>query len=280
MPGANPMMVEVPATTLRVHERAGHGSAGRPTLVFLHYFGGSGRTWIPVMDALAAAGWRCFAPDLRGFGESPAPGPDWPHYTVDTMADDVHELLGRLRLESIVVVGHSMGGKVALALAARRPAGLRGMALLAPSPAIPEPMESAERVRLLAGHGDRKAMEKTLDNITARPLPEFWREAALEDNLRASAPAWRAWLEHGSREDISGRLPQIEVPVHIAVGGRDRTITAALAERAIFTYLPTTPTKLVSVPNAGHLLPLEASSEAARFVSEACVAFEENESGA
>ncbi len=267
------MMIEVSTTTLRVHERAGHGPAGRPALVFLHYFGGSGQTWIPVMDALAAAGWRCLAPDLRGFGESPAPGVDWPHYTVDTMADDIHSLLGRLRVESFVVVGHSMGGKVALALAAQCPAGLQGVALLAPSPAIPEPMEADERARLLAGYGDREAMEKTLDNITARPLPESWREAVVADNLRASGPAWRAWLEHGSREDISGRLQQIATPVHVAVGGKDKAITAELIDRGIFTYLPTTPTQLVSIPDAGHLLPLEASSETVRFLLESVVSF-------
>ena len=120
------MNIEVDATTLHVREQTGHGSSGRPALVFLHYFGGSGRTWEPVMDALVAAGWRCLAPDLRGFGESTAPGEDWTHYTVDTMADDIHGLIGRLGLERFIVVGHSMGGKVALALAARQPARTGG----------------------------------------------------------------------------------------------------------------------------------------------------------
>ena len=101
------------------------------------------------MDRQAALGWRCLAPDLRGFGESPAPGEGWAHYTVDAMADDLHGLLGRLSLGRFIVVGHSMGGKVALALAARQPAGMAGLALLAPSPPTPEPMEPAERARLL-----------------------------------------------------------------------------------------------------------------------------------
>ena len=53
MPAIN---IEVGSTTLHVHEQVGHGSADRPVLVFLHYFGGSGRTWQPVIDALTAAG--------------------------------------------------------------------------------------------------------------------------------------------------------------------------------------------------------------------------------
>ncbi len=46
--------------------------AGETVLVFLYYFGGSARTWDPVMEGLAD-GFRCLAPDLRGWGDSDAP---------------------------------------------------------------------------------------------------------------------------------------------------------------------------------------------------------------
>ena len=267
------MQIEVGPTTLHVHEQVGHGSTGRPALVFLHYFGGSGRTWQPVMDALVAAGWRCLAPDLRGFGESPAPGEDWTHYTVDAMADDVQGMIGQLRLERFMVVGHSMGGKVALALAARQPAGLAGLALVSPSPPTPEPMGDAERARLLAGYGDRAAMKETLHKITARPLSDALFDATVADNLRASAPAWRAWLEHGSREDISPRVIQIKVPVRVAVGAKDQAITGELVTREILARLDGTEALLRSVPDVGHLLPLEAPSDAVRFLLEAFASF-------
>lgn len=260
------MNIEVGSTTLHVHEQVGHGSAGRPALVLLHYFGGSGRTWKPVMDALVAAGWRCLAPDLRGFGESPAPGEDWTHYTVDTMADDIHRLIDRLRLELFIVVGHSMGGKVALALASRQPAGMAGLALVSPSPPTPEPMEVAERARLLAAYGDAGAMKKTLHKIMARPLSDSLVETTIADNLRASAPAWRAWLEHGSREDISARVPRVQVPVRVVVGAKDQAITGDLVTREILARVGGSEAVLKSVPDVGHLLPLEAPSDAARFL--------------
>ena len=265
--------IETGPTTLHVHERAGHGAAGRPALVFLHYFGGSGRTWEPVMDALAAAGWRCVAPDLRGFGESPAPGEDWTRYTVDTMAGDILGLIGELRLERFVVIGHSMGGKVALALAARQPAGLAGIALISPSPPTPEPMEDAERARLLAGYGDADAIKKTLRKITACPLRESLFDAAVADNLRASAPAWRAWLEHGSREDISAVVPHVKSPVRVAVGAKDQAITGDLVTREILARINGTEALLKTVPDVGHLLPLEAPSDAVRFLLEAFASF-------
>ena len=265
--------IEVGATTLHVHEQAGHGSTGRPALVFLHYFGGSGRTWQPTTDALVAAGWRCVAPDLRGFGESPAPGENWTRYTVDEMADDIRDLIGLLGLERFIVAGHSMGGKVALALAARQPAGLAGLALVSPSPPTPEPMAEAERARLLAGYGDAAAVKKTLRKITARPLSDPLFDATAADNLRASAPAWRAWLEHGSREDLSARVSQIKVPVRVVVGAKDQAITGELVTREILARVSGPEALLHSVPDVGHLLPLEAPSDGVRFLLEAFASF-------
>ena len=265
--------VEAGTALIHVREHTQNGVDQHPALVFLHYFGGSGRTWEPVMEILASRGWRCLAPDLRGFGNSPATGEAWAHYTVDTMADDVRGLVGRLELARFLIVGHSMGGKVALALAAQPPAGLAGVALLAPSPPTPEPLEDAERARLLAGHGNAAAVEETLGEITAHRLPVSLHDTTVADNLRASAPAWRAWLEHGSREDISARMPRIAVPVRIAVGGRDASITRSLVEGEIMRRLTHAETSLELVPDVGHLLPLEAPAATVGFLSAAFARF-------
>ncbi len=262
------MRVELSNVTLEVHERPAAGAADhRPALVFLHHFGGSGRTWGPVMDEFAADGHRMIAPDLRGFGGSDAPGEDGKQYTVDTMADDVHELLGRLQVGPCAVIAHSMGAKIALTLAARGPADLRGLVLLAPSPPSPEPMEPAERARLLAGHGNGDAARETLAKITARPLPPAFQELALADLGRASAPAWRAWLERGSREDRSaGMAAGIAVPITVGVGARDSNITVALVEREIIARSRHARTPVHVVPDAAHLLPLEAPGAVAALL--------------
>lgn len=257
------MRVVLSTTTLEV--QVGEGDPTRPALVFLHHFGGSGRTWGPTADLLTAHGFRCILPDLRGFGASDAPGEGWAHYTVETMADDIHGLVGRLQLHRFVLVGHSMGGKVALALAAQRPAGLAALALLAPSPPTPEPMEPAERARLLAGHGSRAAADETLRKITARPLPPALAALVVSDALRASAPAWRAWLEHGSRENVAARLAHVRVPVTIAVGREDQAITGELIEREVNARLAH-PWPIHVVPGTKHLLPLEAPATTVAFL--------------
>jgi pimeloyl-ACP methyl ester carboxylesterase len=255
------------AVALHFHERVPSHIAELPALVFLHHFGGSGRTWEPVMGLMAHAGFRCIAPDLRGFGDSASAGDDPGQFTVAEMANDVAALIERLRLGPHLLIGHSMGGKVALALVGRQPRDLQAVVLLAPSPPTPEPMSDTERVRLLGSYGERVAAEETVHKITARPLPDPLYAIAIADILRTSEGAWPAWLEHGSREDIAATLASVRSPVFIAVGGTDETITAPLVRREIAARLQQSALVRV-IGGASHLLPLEAPSSVSNFVFE------------
>ncbi len=246
----------VNVTGLHVVERG----AGDVALVFLHYFGGSARAWAEVITRLADD-YRCIAPDLRGFGDSVAPAAG---ITVSDYADDVVALTTTLGLKRYVLIGHSMGGKIALAVAARQPHGLAALILVAPSPPTPEPMTEDARASFLAAYGDCAAIERTIDKITARPLAPAPRAEVVADNLRAAHAAWRAWLERGSREDIAGQMPDVAVPVGIIAGAADPNFLPALLEREIVRRIRAA--QLVAVENAGHLLPLEAPADVARLI--------------
>ena len=223
-----------------------------PAILFLHHFGGSGRSWSRVIDRLVER-HRCIAPDLPGFG---AAG-DWKgSFTIAAMADRINGLIARLGLADYRIAGHSMGGKIALAMAARRPPGLRGLILIAPSPPTPEPIPEAERARLIASWGDRGAMAAIVEKISVRPLSLAERGEQVDDMLATSQAAWEAWLRHGSREDISASLPKISVPMTIVAGGADQTITPALLRRELLERVPTATMSII--PGAGHLLPMEA----------------------
>lgn len=235
-------------------------NAHRPSLVFLHYFGGSSRAWIETIARLAAD-YHCLAPDLRGFGSSDAPVAG---YGLNDYADDVARLIEAANIKSYVLVGHSMGGKIALALAARRPANLRSLVLLAASPPTPEPIPEEERARLLNTHGNRPAAEETFRKITAHPLPELF-ERCVEDALRCSLPAWRAWLEHGSREDISADVMQIDVPTLVVAGGRDEPLNADLQQREVVERI--NGARLTTLPDVKHLLPLENPAAVAELIN-------------
>ncbi|MBA2502479.1 MAG: alpha/beta hydrolase [Pyrinomonadaceae bacterium] len=239
-----------------------HRSA--PPLVFLHYFGGSARTWSEVIAKLSPH-YDCFTPDLRGFGESELTARG---YAVSDYANDIIELVERSGIKSYVLVGHSMGGKIALAIAARRPANLRSLVLLAPSPPTPEPIPDDERAHLLAAHGDRAAASETLRKLTTHPLPEAVFQRTVEDNLRCTRPAWRAWLEQGSREDISADVASIDVPVLVAAGGKDETMTGELLRREVVARI--SGARLTTLPEVNHLLPLEAPMATAELIDNHC----------
>ncbi len=243
-----------------VVREAGRTPAGRtPAVVLLHYFGGSARSWAPVMDGLREE-VRCVAPDLRGFGDSEAPAAG---YTVDSYADDVTALIAALALDDYVLVGHSMGGKITLAAAARQPAGLRAMLLLAPSPPTPEPMSDDERERLLTTHGDRDAAVETVRRITHHALPPALFDQAVVDDLRSAPAAWRAWLKAGSREDISDRMGRVKVPVTVLVGRNDPVMPRAMLQREVAARVGGT---LQVASDAGHLLPLESPDVVVRAI--------------
>ncbi len=259
------MRINANGITLNVLEPDESNMTAHPTaLVFLHYFGGSSRSWTEVIKRLSAD-YHCIAPDMRGFGESDAP-PDG--YAVKDYADDVAALIAAANIESYVLIGHSMGGKIALALAARRPAALRFLVLLAPSPPTPEPMPDAERARLLRTHGDREAVEETLRKITAHPLPAAILHRTIEDSLRCSLAAWRAWLETGSREDISTDVTRINVPVLVVAGGADEAMTGELLEREIVRRIGCA--QLRTLPGVKHLLPLEDPTAIADLINDHC----------
>jgi len=200
---------------------------------------------------------------LRGFGESEALATG---YAVADYADDIAALIGALGVEHFVLVGHSMGGKIALALAARQPAGLASLILLAPSPPTPEPIEDAERQRLLGSHSRRPEAEETVRRITARPLPGPLFAQAVEDSLKSSQPAWSAWLQNGSREDISAQMSRIVVPVLVAAGADDPVLPTELFQREVVARLPVA--SLEILPGSGHLSPLEVSASVAKLISE------------
>ena len=256
------MKIEIDGATFHVTKSANENPRSKTALVFLHYYGGSSREWAPVIELLGND-FRCFAPDLRGFGESD----DAPkNYTVEDAADDVTALIEKLDLEKYALIGHSMGGKIALEIAARQPRNLQSLILFAPSPPTPEPMDDAERARLASTRGSRDAAENTLGKITAHRLPPAFYEIALEDNLKSAPGAWQAWLDVGSREDISARMKNIQVPVTVVAGECDGAMTPKLLQRELVSRLSAA--TLTTIPDAAHLLPLEAPGRVAEIIAQ------------
>ncbi len=228
-------------------------------VLFLHHFGGSARSWDAVIARMD--GIETIAIDLPGFGAAAASaGP----FDVAACADIASAALRLMASDRLWIVGHSMGGKIALALAARQPYRVGGLVLLAPSPPTAEPMAPGDRDAALAGWGSLAHAEATLARITAVPLGSHARALALDDMLRTGHAAWRAWLEAGSREDISALMPHIAIPAVILCGGNDCVIPCNVQRREVASRLRNA--TVVEIPDAGHLLPLEAPDAVAAAI--------------
>jgi 3-oxoadipate enol-lactonase len=223
-----------------------------PALVFLHYWGGSARTWAPVLRLLPAT-VRRLAINQRGWGGSRVTDG---RYDLAALADDVTAVVGALGIGRYVLVGHSMGGKVAQLVAGRQPPGLAGLVLVAPAPPVPMSVPEEIRDGMLASYQSREGILEALRGLAGPALDGAQRERVIEDTLSGEPGAKRYWPEHGMTADISLMGQGLKLPVEIVLGEHDlverpsvlRPLLSRLIPHATFT----------TVPGAGHLLPLEA----------------------
>ena len=227
------------------------GATAAP-LALVHGFGTSGRLWRRVLGQRASPA-GVLTPDLLGFGDAADLGRAG--QTTGDMAEHLAEVLRASGDGPYKLAAHSMGGKVALLLAARHPALVTELLLIAPSPPGPEPMADEDRAQLRAAWGDAAALERQYRLITHQPLPEQDLHQLVSDGLRASRAAWEAWTDVGSREDISGELGALAVPIAVLFSEDDPAIgpqtirTGVLAKLAAARGEP--------IKGSGHLLPLE-----------------------
>lgn len=242
-----------------------------PVLVCLHFLGGSAREWAGVTKGLDGH-LRCLPVDLPGFGDAA----DVAGYGVAEMADFVVERVLAAKPERWMLAGHSMGAKVALAIARRAEdgedglAGLSGLVLLAGSPPSPEPMTEDRRAAMIAwidadAETRRTEARAFIANNTGADLPAVLAEQAVEDVLRANPAAWVAWLESGSREDWCARIGVLRVPALIVSGSEDADLGPAAQACLMAPHLAHH--RLISLEGAKHLLPMERAEAVAALIA-------------
>ncbi|MER6947502.1 alpha/beta hydrolase [Nonomuraea sp. NPDC000554] len=222
--------------------------------MFVHYWGGSADTWEGVIGHLPP-GQATVRFDQRGWGTSQAlPGP----YHLDQLADDLAHVVETSVSGPFVLVGHSMGGKVSQLVAARRPAGLAGLVLVAPAPPQPPATVTEEyRKGLSHAYDSPETVRHALDHVlTATPLPKTVRDTAVRDSLTAGAEARHEWPLHGIAQDITLAARDIEVPVTVLAAENDVVEPPRVLRDHLLPYVPHA--TLTTVADAGHLLPAEA----------------------
>lgn len=248
------------------------------TVYALHALGGSGASFDAVASRLGDD-VRLVTIDLPGFGDAAS----LPGRTVTEMADHVLARIHRDGSSRWLILGHSMGGKVASVVARRAVAGadpvfgFAGVVLLAGSPPTPEPMPDDKRAEMLGwldGPGLGAHAQEFVDANTGRPLAAPAQEHALADVSRTDPDAWRSWMTEGSREDVSALVGVVDAPAVILAGEDDADLGADAQPRLHGAVYPRA--RFVRLPGTGHFVPQERPDDVVAAITALCAAIADN----
>lgn len=243
-----------------------HGPREGPALLLVHGFPFDRAMWRFQVGPLTAAGYRVVVAELPGFGRSEALGrKEAPLETMDAMAKEMVRVMDRLRIDRFIPVGFSMGGYVALAVAALAPARLAGLVLV--DTRAEADSEEARRKRdataeQVQAHGTRQlAMAMMANQLTEatrtseRLLAEEVRAMMLRQPKATVIAALKAMRDRPDRRDL---LKGLECPVLLVVGEKDPVTPPAAA--TVMSDLARK-SDLVTIPGAAHLSPMERPDE-------------------
>ena len=249
------------------------GPVDAPAVILLHGITGHARVWDHLAGRLAPQR-RVIALDQRGHGDSdPAPDDD---YRVGTMADDVGTFADSLRLDRFVLIGHSMGGRIAIQYAADHAARLERLVIIDIGPDIN--LAGLQRVRdMMARSPERiESEEWAVEYIRrANPLQDVdMLRARVRHGLRRLPDGELTWkyakglrdmMREGRRDtvDLWEPLPRISCPTLVVRGSESDILSPEVAKK-MAERLPDG--RLVEIAGAGHTVPADRPEEFVREI--------------
>lgn len=226
-----------------------HGQ-GTP-LVLVHGYPLDHTTWNEVLPFLEND-FDVIMPDLRGFGESDVVESQ---YTISDLASDIAGLLDALKIEKAIIVGHSMGGYVALAFARMYAQRVLGLGLVS-SQALADPPERKQGRYASAEQIAKTGIGPVSESFPALLSPDERVQASLRDLIAKQPPAGLAGAlkAMAERDDSSSILSGFEFPVAIVHGDADGLIPLQRA-REVKDAIPHA--ILLELPGVGHMPAME-----------------------
>lgn len=251
-------------------ERMGSG----PPLVLLHGFTGSAMSWGPLAEMLAAR-FTVLAVDVVGHGASSKPE-TLDHYAIERAARDAVTAMLAFGFRRSAWLGYSMGGRLALYVAATLPEAVERLVLIGASPGLADPDERVAR---------RAADEALADRIEAEGVPAFvdhWESQPLFESQQRLPVGMRLAIRrgrlandaHGLANSLRGmgtgaqpslhdQLSDITTPSLLLTGALDAKFAAIADEMAL--SMPEA--RAVRVPGAGHAAHIEKAAYCVRTIT-------------
>ena len=243
-----------------------------PPVLFIQGVGVHGAGWKPQVEELAAR-FRCLSFDNRGTGRSqPVPAA----VTVEEMADDARALADAEGWEKFHVVGHSLGGLVALCLALGDPVRVRSLALLctfadgrAAAPLTARMCWLGMRTRV----GTRRMRRRAFVRLVMAPTARFDPDALAEElaplfghDLGDTPPIVDRQLRAMRGYSAAGRLAELAGVPALVLGGSHDPIAPPRVSRALAEGIPGA--KYVEFPDASHGLPISHADRVNALLAE------------
>ncbi|MCE2401196.1 alpha/beta hydrolase [Candidatus Poribacteria bacterium] len=223
------------------------GVSGNP-LLFLHGTGCNSSDWKSVIEQLPHQ-QRHITLDFRGHGQSSVPTQ---LFTLANLADDVLHLVNSIGIQKLILVGHSLGGMVAME-AAKRSSCIAGLVLL-------------EGWTSLSSAGSAFDTGRFYGSLSDTEIKNIQRKAEKTRN-RFTPNVWGSFWTSVKNYDAYSYLEKTCIPIYEVFGGMGKN---ELTEQKL--RIPSNPNiQLIWVPNAGHYLPHECPVA----VSKICINFVE-----
>lgn len=220
-------------------------AGAEPPLLLLHGFTDTSRSFSLLAPYLA--GRRLIMPDLRGHGAS-QPGK---RFGISDFAEDIAGLIRRLRLERPVVVGHSLGAMVAIALAARHGESVGGLVVMASTLKPEQPPDHPLVVGVAALHDPISPADPFFDwwHACGPGVPQAFLSSLARDASAMPAARWRAILEEVRRTDLAATARTVHARTLIIAGACDPLFGEA-HQQALAEALAGS--RLIWAPGCGH----------------------------
>jgi len=247
------------------------GGQGDP-LVLLHGWPETWYAWRHVMPALAK-NYTVIAPDLRGLGDSSKPTTG---YDGKTVAEDIHQLIGKLGFKTIFLVGHDIGTQVAYSYAAAHPTQVKKLAVMeltipgfAPpgrmplwwatfhqTPDIPEALVEGKEMMYLSWFYQNLANNPAA--ITQVDINEYVSHYSAPGGMRAGFEHYRAF-PHDAIQNQNYSKTKLTMPVLALGGGYIPTFGGNITMPTIIYGMKILAQNVqgITVPNSGHFIPEE-----------------------
>ena len=241
--------------------------SGEHHVLAVHGWFGSASGWGSLPEYLDGSAYTYAFMDLRGYGDRMKVSGQ---FTMAEAAADALALADELGWERFSLIGHSMGGKVALQVLLQAQHRVRRLVGVNPVPAAEVPMDELAWALFHGAAAEPANRAAIIDFTTGSRLTKSFIDQVVRHSMENSTvEAFGAYLLSWAKSDFSGQVTNdASVPVKVIVGETDPALSAAVMEQTWLTYFPGA--ELEVLANAGHYpmfeIPVALATSIERFL--------------